>query len=75
MPTVLRWQGYRFFFYSADEHEPAHVHVQKESHEAKIWLRDLSVAMNVGFSDRELRMIVRHTKECGFRRCRPGIPI
>ncbi|NJO38417.1 MAG: DUF4160 domain-containing protein [Rhizobiales bacterium] len=65
MPTVLRWKGYRFFFYSADEHEPPHVHIRKESCEAKIWLEDLSVAVNIGFSQRELRMLVR---EAGVRR-------
>ena len=40
MPTIFRENGYRFFFYSneGDPREPAHVHVQKGSGEAKVWL-------------------------------------
>jgi hypothetical protein len=40
MPTVLRWGGYRAFFYSNEGGEPAHVHVRTGNKEAKIWLRD-----------------------------------
>ncbi len=58
MPTLLRWHGYRFFFYSADGWEPPHVHVVKDGREAKIWLRDLTVAINLGFSSKELNEIV-----------------
>jgi hypothetical protein len=36
MPTLLRWKGYRFFFYSADGWEPAHIHIVKDGKEAKI---------------------------------------
>jgi hypothetical protein len=46
---VLRWKGYRFFFYSADNWEPPHIHVYKDGKEAKIWLHDLTVAVNLGF--------------------------
>ena len=28
MPTVLRIEGFRFFFFS-DEHDPSHIHVEK----------------------------------------------
>ena len=63
MPTLLRWRGYRFFFYSADGWEPPHVHVAKGGREAKIWLRDLSVAVNLGYNARELNEIVRKTRE------------
>lgn len=30
MPTILRLLGFRFFFYSNEGTEPAHVHVEKE---------------------------------------------
>ncbi len=63
MPTILRWNGYRFFFYSADGDEPAHVHVVKGDCEAKIWLSDGAVAINLGFGRRDLRAIVRKTQE------------
>lgn len=62
MPTVLRWRGYRFFFYSGDVWEPAHVHVYKDGRETKIWLTDVTVAINVGYSAVELNEIVRKTR-------------
>lgn len=39
MPTVLRLEGYKFFFYSdeGDPREPAHIHVFKSGSEAKFW--------------------------------------
>jgi hypothetical protein len=63
MPTLLRWKGYRFFFYSADGWEPPHIHIVKDGHEAKIWLRDMNVAVNLGYSARELNEIIRETRE------------
>jgi hypothetical protein len=63
MPTLLRWKGYRFFFYSADGWEPPHIHVAKDGSEAKVWLHDLSVAVNVGYSARELGDIIRKARE------------
>ena len=63
MPTVLRWKGFRFYFYSADGWEPPHIHVGKDGHEAKIWLHDMNFAINVGFSARDLSEIVRKTRE------------
>ncbi len=38
MPTILRINGFRFFFYSNENDEPAHVHVEKGDAEGKIWL-------------------------------------
>jgi hypothetical protein len=63
MPTLLRWKGYRFFFYSADGWEPPHVHIVKDGAEAKVWLNDFGVAVNIGYSARELGEIVRKTRE------------
>jgi hypothetical protein len=63
MPTLLRWRGYRFFFYSADGWEPAHIHIVKDGCEAKIWLGDLTVAVNLGYSAKELNEIIRKTRE------------
>lgn len=39
MPTVLRVDGYRFFFFSNEGNEPPHIHVQKGDGAAKIWLK------------------------------------
>jgi Domain of unknown function (DUF4160) len=35
MPTVLRGNGYRFYFFSNEGYEPPHIHVDKESNSAK----------------------------------------
>lgn len=63
MPTFLRWKGYRFFFYSADGWEPAHVHIAKDGRETKIWLHDLAVAVNMGYSARDLNEVIRKTRD------------
>ena len=63
MPTLLRWKGYRFFFFSADKSEPAHIHIVKDGKEAKIWLNDITVAINMGFAAVELSEIIRKARE------------
>ncbi|HEY8063712.1 MAG TPA: DUF4160 domain-containing protein [Methylosinus sp.] len=63
MSSLLRWRGYRFFFYSADGWEPPHIHVVKDGKEAKIWLNDLNLAVNLGYSAKELNEIIRKTRE------------
>jgi len=35
MPTILKINGYRFFFFS-NEHTPKHIHIQKQKKYAKI---------------------------------------
>ena len=58
MPVVLRYKGFRFFFYSNEgsPREPAHVHVRGRGGEAKFWLRpDVLVAHSEGFDARTLR--------------------
>ena len=55
MPTVLRWRGYRFYFYSADGVEPMHIHIRKDENEAKFWLTPVSLANSYGFSDNDLK--------------------
>ena len=62
MPTLLRWNGYRFFFYSADVGEPAHVHVRSGDKEAKFWLHDLTVVANAGYPPHEVGDIIRRLK-------------
>jgi hypothetical protein len=62
MPTLLKWKGYRFFFYSADQWEPPHVHVVAAGREAKLWRNDCSVAINMGFAAKELNEIIGKTR-------------
>ena len=60
MPTILRWNGYRFYFFSNERHEPPHVHVDKGDHSAKFWLSPIGLSRNFGYPDRELNRL--HTK-------------
>ena len=57
MPTVLRAQGYRVYFYSHEANEPPHVHVDRAGASAKFWIENVSLARNVGFSARQLGAI------------------
>lgn len=54
MPTVLRHGGYRFYFYSHEPSEPAHVHVDRGGATAKFWPSPVALARNAGFNAREL---------------------
>jgi hypothetical protein len=57
MPTVLRVQGYQFYFYSHETTEPPHIHVDKGGSSCKFWLQPLAIARNHDFSDVELNRI------------------
>jgi hypothetical protein len=63
MPTVLREGPYRFFFYSADNVEPPHVHVEREDHEAKFWLDPVRLHESGGFGRSEISRIQRLVEE------------
>lgn len=54
MPTVLRLRGFRFFFFSNEDHEPIHVHVESDDKYAKFWLHPVQIAKSVGYSAKEL---------------------
>lgn len=61
MPTVLRIDGYRLYFYSneGDPREPVHVHVEKGEAEAKVWLvPNIALSESHGFNAIELRGIM-----------------
>ena len=57
MPTILRIGPYRFFFYSNEQGEPAHIHIQRDRMLAKFWLNPVSIAGSTRFSPKELRRI------------------
>ena len=63
MPTILRVNGFRFYFYSHEPGEPPHVHVDYGGASAKIWLHDAALARNIGFSAKELGKIQRLVRE------------
>lgn len=57
LPTVLRSGPYRFFFYSADGGEPAHVHVEREDAEAEFWLDHVRLERSRALGRSELKRI------------------
>ena len=62
MPVVLRYKGYRFFFFSNEGFplEPLHVHVRKGESIAKFWmLPAVSIASAFGFSSKELQELTK----------------
>lgn len=61
MPTVFRYKGYKFFFYSneGDPLEPLHIHVRKAEAVAKFWLKpEPAVAEAYAMSAHELRELL-----------------
>ena len=65
MPTIFSFFGFRFMFYSND-HEPIHVHVVKDSHEAKFNVEDAKLIENHGLKPSEIKMaeaLVEENKE------------
>lgn len=63
MPTILRVDGYRLYFYSHEPNEPPHVHVDRGGSSAKFWIDNISLARNIGYSARELGTIQRLVRE------------
>jgi len=51
MPTVLRINGWRLFFYSNEGHEPPHIHAEKGGAEVKFWLQTELYSYNVEEDD------------------------
>jgi len=64
LPTILRVGRFRFFFYSSDRAEPAHVHVEASNGTAKFWLKPVRLAGSRGMARHELsrlrRLVVTH---------------
>jgi len=63
MPVVLFINGFRDFFFSNENDEPVHIHVEKADATAKFWLNPIELVYNFGFSSRELRQIKELTEK------------
>lgn len=63
MPTVLRIDGYRFFFYSSDRPEPIHIHIEKEGANAKVWISPIRLQYSHGFSSSQINKILKHVEQ------------
>jgi hypothetical protein len=68
MPTIKRVGPYRFYFYSHEPNEPAHIHVDRDRFSAKFWLRPVSLVCNLGFRPAELNhifgLVEEYQQEC-----------
>jgi hypothetical protein len=78
MPTAMKLGPYRFHFYSDEEREPVHIHVETPDSECKFWLgysgdiipillcRHLSgiFSMSVG-NDPQVKKVTRRIKVNG----------
>ncbi|MBZ0294672.1 MAG: DUF4160 domain-containing protein [Anaerolineae bacterium] len=56
-PTLITERGYRIVMYLND-HEPAHVHVKKAGHEARVQLSPVHLMDNWGYNNREINVIL-----------------
>ena len=57
MPAVLRVGAFRFFFYSLENNEPVHIHVENGDNSAKFWLQPVNLARSQGFRSHEITRI------------------
>ena len=57
MPTVLRFKGYRFYFYADERSEPPHIHVEHGEKDAKLWLDSMEFSYSYGFTTRQQKEI------------------
>ncbi len=63
VPTIFWIGSYRFFFYSNENGEPAHIHIQRERALAKFWLKPVSLASSTRFAPREIRDLQKLVEE------------
>ena len=63
MPTVLRKDGFRFFFFSNEGNEPAHIHVEHQESRAKFWLDPVSLVWNAGFNSSAITRLYSIVRE------------
>jgi len=56
MPTVLRVDGFRFFFFS-DEHSPSHIHIEKGDGYARIELEAIKITDSYNLNSKELKKL------------------
>lgn len=61
MPTVLRIDGFRFFFFS-NEHEPEHIHIEKADMYARIELETLQVTDSYNVNSKDLKKMIEIIK-------------
>lgn len=62
-PTVFRFKGYRFFFFSREE-ERMHIHVIHAEGEAKIWMEpNIELESSFGLQTKQIKEIIKQVVE------------
>jgi len=62
-PTVFKWRGYRFYFFSREEPR-MHVHIVCADGEAKFWMEpDVEVARNYHLTAKQISQIEAEVRE------------
>lgn len=59
MPTVLRIEAYRFYFYAGDGGESPHVHIERDDCEAKFWLDPVRLERSHRFRTKDILRVQR----------------
>jgi len=62
MPTILRVDGWRLFFFSND-HSPAHVHFEKGDKAGKILIESGEIVESYNLTSKEERLIKKVVKQ------------
>jgi hypothetical protein len=57
MPTVIIVRGFRFYFFSNENNEPVHIHVEKGNASAKWWMNPILENYSYGFSPKDRKVI------------------
>ena len=60
---MLRWDGFRFFFFSNEGNEPAHIHVEKQEGYAKFWLAPVRLANSKAFNAATLNKLLLSVRQ------------
>ena len=66
LPTIIRENGFRLFFFADEGGEPPHVHVEYQGAVAKFWIQPTSLVSNFGLSGADIRkasaLVQKHEK-------------
>jgi len=62
VPTVLKIDGFRFFFFS-DEHTPEHIHIEKGDSYIMIEIESLKVTNSYNINGKDTKKLVKLVAE------------
>ncbi|MCD4757297.1 MAG: DUF4160 domain-containing protein [Arcobacteraceae bacterium] len=62
MPTILKIDGFRFFFFS-NEHDPKHIHIEKADAYVRIELDTLKITDSYNLNSKDIKKLVELVKQ------------